>query len=52
MKLNDLQNKFLLSDEVGIHASKIAKQKKIRDLVHKYQVNIAYNKRKLSFGKD
>ncbi len=43
LKLNDLQNKYFLSDEVGIHASKIAKQKKIRDLVHKYQVNIAYN---------
>ena len=33
----------MLSDEVGIQASKIAKQKLIRDLVHTFQLNIAYN---------
>ena len=43
LKINHLRNKALLSDEVGTHASRIAKQKKIRDLVHTYQVNIAYN---------
>ncbi len=43
LKIHDLQKKSLLSDEVGIQASKIAKQKLIRDLVHTFQLNIAYN---------
>ena len=44
-KLNtkDLQNKKLLSDEVGTMASIISKDKKIRKLVHAFQINCAYN---------
>ena len=44
-KLNtrDLQNKKLLSDEVGTMASIIAKDKKIRKLVHAFQVKSAYH---------
>ena len=43
LKIKDLQNKELLSDEVGICASKISKNKKIRNLVHNFQVNSAYH---------
>ncbi len=43
LKIKDLQNKDLLSDEVGTEASIIAKSKKIRDLVHSFQKNFAYN---------
>ena len=39
----DLNNKSLLSDEVGLFASKIAKEKSIRKLVHSFQINCAYN---------
>ena len=39
----DLNNKSLLSDEVGLFASKIAKEKRIRKLVHSFQINCAYN---------
>ena len=35
--------KELLSDEVGICASTIAKNKKIRNLVHKFQAKSAYH---------
>ena len=42
LKIKDLQNKELLSDEVGICASTIAKNKKIRNLVHNFQVKSAY----------
>ena len=42
LKIKDLQNKELLSEEVSICASKIAKNKKIRNLVHNFQVNSAY----------
>ena len=38
LKLKDLQNKELLSDEVGNMASIIAKDKKIRNLVHSFQI--------------
>ena len=41
--MRDLSKKTLLSDKVGTEASKIAKIKNIRDLVHTFQVNIAYN---------
>ena len=43
-KLNmiDLQNKRLLSDEVGMIASIISKDKKIRKLVHAFQIKSAY----------
>ena len=43
LKIKDLQNKELLSDEVGICASTIAKSKKIRNLVHNFQVKSAYH---------
>ena len=43
LKVRDLTNKTLLSDKIGTEASKIAKNKKIRKIVHSFQVNIAYN---------
>ena len=43
LKLNSLQNKSLLSNEVALSASIIAKDKKIRDIVHKFQQKCAYN---------
>ena len=43
LKINDLQKKKLLTDEVGVAASEIAKNKKIRKLVHKFQINCAYH---------
>ena len=42
LKMNDLQKKQLLTDEVGVAASKIAKNRKIRKLVHQFQVKCAY----------
>ena len=42
LKMKSLQNKNLLSDEVGACASIIAKDKKIRKIVHNFQVNCAY----------
>jgi cytidylate kinase len=43
LKIRSLQDKKLLSDEVGVCASIIAKDIKIRKLVHSFQVNCAYN---------
>ena len=43
LKIKDLQNKELLSDEIGICASTIAKNKKIRNLVHSFQIKNAYH---------
>jgi len=43
LKIIDLQKKKLLTDEIGITASIIAKNKKIRKLVHKFQTECAYN---------
>ena len=43
LKIKDLQKKELLSDKVGICASMIAKNKKIRNLVHSFQVKSAYH---------
>ena len=43
LKIKDLQNKELLSDEVSFCASTIAKNKKIRNLVHNFQVKSAYH---------
>ena len=43
LKVKDLSNKNLLSDEVGTEASKISKIKNIRKLVHSFQLNFAYN---------
>ena len=43
LKINDLENKNLLSDEIGTEASIISKIKSIRKIVHSFQVNFAYN---------
>ena len=43
LNVKSLENKELISDKVGTEASIIAKNKNIRKLVHKYQVNFAYN---------
>ena len=43
LKMKDLQDKKLLSDEVGTYASIIAKDKKVRKLVHNFQIKCAYN---------
>ena len=42
IKIKDLKNKELLSNEVGISASIIAKNEKIRKLVHNFQIQCAY----------
>ena len=43
LNMKDLQNKKLLSDEVGTMASVISKDKKIRKLVHAFQIKSAYH---------
>ena len=43
LKIKDLANKELLSDEVGTVASIISKIKSTRKLVHSFQINFAYN---------
>jgi CMP/dCMP kinase len=43
LSMKDLQNKKLLSDEVGTVASIISKDKKIRKLVHAFQIKSAYH---------
>ena len=43
LKIKDLKNKELLTDELGTEASLIAKDKKIRNIVHSFQINCAYN---------
>jgi len=43
LTMRDLQNKKLLSDEVGTMASIISKDKKIRKLVHAFQIESAYH---------
>ena len=43
LNLNSLKHKSLLSNEVAQSASKIAKDKKIRSIVHKFQQECAYN---------
>ena len=43
LRLNYLQNKQLLSNEVALSASKIATDKKIRAIVHKFQQKCAYH---------
>ena len=42
LNLKSLQNKNLLSDEVGNEASLIAKDKYIRELVYSFQIQCAY----------
>ena len=43
LKVKDLANRALLSDEVGTEASIISKVKNTRILVHSFQLNFAYN---------
>ena len=43
LNIKTLQNKQLLSDEVGTMASVISKDKKVRKIVHAFQINSAYN---------
>jgi len=43
LNLRSLNNKKLLSDKVGTMASVIAKDKKIRKLVHSFQIKSAYH---------
>ena len=43
LKITNLNNKKLLSDDVGTEASVIAKNKNIRKLIHSFQINLAYN---------
>ena len=43
LKIKDLSNKSLLIDEIGNEAAIISKNKKIRKLVHSFQLNFAYN---------
>ena len=43
LKMSDLQSKKLLPDDVGVVASVIAKDIKIRKLAHSFQMKCAYN---------
>ena len=43
LKIKDLMDKRLLSDEIGTEASIISKNKNIRKLVYLFQHNFAYN---------
>ena len=43
LKLSYLNNKSLLSNDVAMSASEVAKDKKIRNIVHKFQQRCAYN---------
>ena len=43
LKIKNLQNKYLLSDEIGTKASIISKNKDIRKLVYSFQHNFAYD---------
>ncbi|WP_440647200.1 (d)CMP kinase [Candidatus Pelagibacter sp. HIMB1521] len=43
LKIKDLADSNLLSDEVGTEASIISKIKTLRKLVHSFQLNFAYN---------
>jgi cytidylate kinase len=42
IKLKDLNSKKLLSNNVGVQASILAKDKKIRKIVHNFQIKCAY----------
>ena len=42
LKIKEFSNKKLLSNEIGIESSLIAKNQKIRELVNKFQKKIAY----------
>ena len=43
LKITDLSDNNLLSDDVGTEASIISKIKSIRKMVHSFQINFAYN---------
>ena len=43
LKIVHLSNKKFLNDKIGIVASEIAKDKKVRKLVHNFQIKCAYN---------
>ena len=43
LKVKDLANKNLISDNVSVEAATISKIKKIRKMVHSFQLNFAYN---------
>ena len=43
LKVKDLANKNLISDNVSSEAARISKIKKIRKMVHSFQLNFAYN---------
>ncbi len=43
LKIKDLANKELINDRVGTEAAIISKNKKIRKLVHSFQLKFAYN---------
>ena len=43
LKIKDLENRELLSDEVGTEASIISKKKSLRKKVHSFQIKFAYN---------
>ena len=43
LKIKDLENIKLISDKVGMEASIISKDIKIRKIVHSFQINFAYN---------
>ncbi len=42
LKLKDLERKVLLNDDIGTIASIIAKDKKVRKLIHNFQISCAY----------
>jgi len=42
LNINDLKNKNLLSDKVAVSASIIARDNKVRNIVHKFQQKCAY----------
>ncbi len=50
LKVKDLKKKSLLSDKIGTEASIISKNKRIRKIVHSFQVNFAYNPPKMYRG--
>ena len=50
LKISQLNNKILLTEEIGSIASQIAKSLKIRKLVYKFQIKCAYNPPKKFHG--
>ena len=43
LKVKTLRNRKLIEDSIGTEASVISKDKKIRNLVHRFQLEFAYN---------